>query len=135
MAVTELFTALQQGTVDGQENPIPVILAWKFSQVQKYLSLTGHVYCPSAIIINPGSSTSSPLPTRRFSWRRPRPAPSRSKRVNDDEARGIAILRKEGMTVTEKVDGEAFRKAVAPAYAGFAKEFGADNIAAIQAVK
>ena len=39
------------------------------------------------------------------------------------------------MTVTEKVDGDAFRKAVAPAYAGFAKEFGADNIAAIQAVK
>ena len=57
------------------------------------------------------------------------------KRVNDDEARGIALLRKEGMTVTEKVDGDAFRKAVAPAYAGFAKEFGADNIAAIQAVK
>ena len=39
------------------------------------------------------------------------------------------------MEVTEKVDGEAFRKAIAPAYAGYAKEFGADNIAAIQAVK
>ena len=39
------------------------------------------------------------------------------------------------MEVVEKVDGESFRKAVAPAYANFAKEFGADKIAAIQAVK
>jgi len=40
MAFPELFTALQQGTVDGQENPIPVILSAKFAQVQKHLSLT-----------------------------------------------------------------------------------------------
>jgi TRAP-type C4-dicarboxylate transport system substrate-binding protein len=43
--------------------------------------------------------------------------------------------KKDGMQVVEKVDGESFRKAVAPAYANFAKEFGADKIAAIQAVK
>jgi len=53
MAFPELFTALQQGTVDGQENPIPVILSAKFAQVQKYLSLTGHVYSPAVIILYP----------------------------------------------------------------------------------
>jgi len=53
MAFPELFTALQQGTVDGQENPIPVILSAKFAQVQKYLSLTGHVYSPAVIILSP----------------------------------------------------------------------------------
>jgi tripartite ATP-independent transporter DctP family solute receptor len=42
MAFPEVFGALQNGTVDGQENPIPVILAAKFSQVQKHLSLTNH---------------------------------------------------------------------------------------------
>ena len=52
MAFPELFTALQQGTVDGQENPIPVILASKFAQVQKYLSLTSHVYSPAVLIIS-----------------------------------------------------------------------------------
>jgi TRAP-type C4-dicarboxylate transport system substrate-binding protein len=57
------------------------------------------------------------------------------KKVNEDEANGIAILKKDGMQIVEKVDGESFRKAVAPAYAEFAKEFGAANIAAIQAVK
>ena len=44
MAFPELFTALQQGTVDGQENPIGVILSANFSQVQDHLSLTQHVY-------------------------------------------------------------------------------------------
>ena len=62
-------------------------------------------------------------------------AAAQRKRVNDDEASGIAQLKKDGMQVVEKPDGESFRKAVAPAYAEFAKEFGADKIAAIQAVR
>ena len=57
------------------------------------------------------------------------------KKVNDDEANGIAELRKDGMQIDENVNGESFRKAVAPAYAGYAKEFGAERIAGIQAVK
>ena len=47
MAFPEVFTALQQGTVDGQENPLSVIISAKFDQVQKHLSLTGHVYSPA----------------------------------------------------------------------------------------
>ena len=136
MAFTELFTALQQGTVDGQENPIPVILAAKFSQVQKFLSLTGHVYSPAAIITNPGVFNKlSSADKDAFMKAAKASTDAERKRVNADEARGIELLRKEGVKVTEKVDGEAFRKAIAPAYAGYAKEFGADNIAAIQAVK
>ena len=136
MAFTELFTALQQGTVDGQENPIPVILSAKFSQVQKFLSLTGHVYSPASIIMNPGVYNKLSAADKTVFLEAAKAATAaQRKRVNDDEARGIAILRKEGVEVTEKVDGDAFRKAIAPAYAGYAKEFGADNIAAIQAVK
>src|SRR5436190_2803205 len=52
MAFTEVFTALQQGTVDGQENPLSVIEAAKLEQVQKYLSLTGHVYSPALILMS-----------------------------------------------------------------------------------
>ena len=136
MAFTELFTALQQGTVDGQENPIPVILAAKFAQVQKHLSLTGHVYSPATIIMNPGVFNKlSDADKKVFLDAAKAGAAAMRKRVNDDEARGIALLRKEGVEVVEKVDGDAFRKAIAPAYSGYAKEFGADNIRAIQAVK
>ncbi|MCM3387036.1 TRAP transporter substrate-binding protein [Ureibacillus chungkukjangi] len=46
MAFTELFTAMQQKTVDGQENPYPSILLEKYPEVQKYLTETNHVYSP-----------------------------------------------------------------------------------------
>src|SRR5947199_9652779 len=43
IAFAEVYLALQQGTVDGQENPLPTILAKKFYEVQKYIHLTGHI--------------------------------------------------------------------------------------------
>lgn len=136
MPFPELFTALQQGTVDGQENPIPVILSSKFSQVQKHLSLTGHVYSPAALIISPNVwNKLSAADKQVFLEAGKKAAAAQRKKVNDDEATGIAQLEKEGMQVVKRVDGDSFRKAVAPAYQQFAREFGADRIAAIQAVK
>lgn len=52
MSFSELFTALQQKTVDGQENPASLIYASKFQEVQKYISLTEHVYSFCANIMN-----------------------------------------------------------------------------------
>ena len=46
MAFSEVFTALKTGVIDGQENPLTQIYAGKFQEVQKYLSMTGHVYSP-----------------------------------------------------------------------------------------
>jgi tripartite ATP-independent transporter DctP family solute receptor len=136
MAWPEVFTALQQGTVDGQENPIPVILSNKLSQVQKHLSLTNHVYSPAVLVLTPAIwSKLSDADKKVFQDAAHQAATVQRKKVNDDEANGIAELRKDGMQVVEKVNGESFRKAVAPAYAGFAKEFGADRIAAIQSVR
>jgi tripartite ATP-independent transporter DctP family solute receptor len=136
MPFPELFTALQQGTVDGQENPIPVILASKFSQVQKHLSLTGHVYSPAVLILSPAVwGKLSEADKKVFVEAAQKGGAAQRKKVNDDEANGIAQLKKEGMQVVEQVNGDSFRKAVAPAYANYAKEFGADKIAAIQAVK
>lgn len=136
MAWPEVFTALQQHTVDGQENPIPVILAAKFSQVQKHLSMTGHVYSPALLLLSPKVWSGLNEADRKIFVEAARTASAaQRKKVNDDEASGVAELRRQGMEVVEKVDGEAFRKAIAPAYQQFAKEFGADRIAAIQAVK
>lgn len=47
MKFSEVFTALQTGVMDGQENPFTQIYSAKFQEVQKYLSLTGHVYTPA----------------------------------------------------------------------------------------
>ena len=53
MAFSELFTAMQQGTVDGEENPIGIIYSNRFYEVQKYISLTQHVYTPYVVFMNP----------------------------------------------------------------------------------
>ena len=136
MAFPELFGALQQGTVDGQENPIPVILASKFSQVQKHLSLTGHVYSPALLLLSPKVWTKlSDADKKVFMEAAKKAGVAQRKKVNDDENSGIAQLEKDGMKVTKVVDGQAFRDALKPAYVAYAKEFGAENIKRIQDIK
>ena len=136
MAFPEVFGALQQGTVDGQENPIPVILASKFSQVQKHLSLTGHVYSPGLLITSPRLMNKlSDADKKVFYEAAQKATVAQRKKVNEDEDNGIAQLEKEGMSVVRKVDGPAFRAALAPAMANYVKEFGADNIRKIQDFK
>jgi tripartite ATP-independent transporter DctP family solute receptor len=51
MSFSEVFVALQTGVIDGQENPFAQIWSAKFQEVQKYLSLTGHVYTPAYVLV------------------------------------------------------------------------------------
>ena len=136
MAFPELFTALQQGTVDGQENPIPVILSAKFAQVQKHLSLTGHVYSPALLIVSPALwNKLSDADKAAFREAGKAGSAAQRKKVNDDERDGIAQLRAAGMEVVTNVDGQAFRTAMTPVWSEFAKQYGAENIKRIQDVK
>ena len=52
MPFSELFTAMQQKTMDGQENPLLIIKTSKFYEVQKYLALTGHFYSPAVLMVS-----------------------------------------------------------------------------------
>ena len=52
MAFSEVFTALQTGVIDGQENPYAQIHSAKFQEVQDYLSITGHVYTPAYVVVS-----------------------------------------------------------------------------------
>ena len=136
MAFSELFTSLQQGVVDGQENPIPVILSSKFAQVQKHLSLTGHVYSPSLLLMSPKLWNSlSEADKAHFREAAKVGSAAQRKKVNDDENAGIAQLKSDGMEVVTNVDGQAFRNAMTPVWSEFAKKYGADNIKRIQDFK
>lgn len=136
MAFPEVYGALQQGTVDGQENPIPVILSSKFAQVQKHLSLTGHVYSPALLLMSPRVyGKLSDADKKVFADAAAKAAAAQRRKVNDDENNGIAQLEKDGMAVVRQVDGQAFRDALKPAYAGYEKEFGAANIKRIVDVR
>jgi len=52
MNFNELYLALKQGVVDGQENPLPTIKSGKFYEVQKYLVLSGHIMTPRLVVVN-----------------------------------------------------------------------------------
>jgi tripartite ATP-independent transporter DctP family solute receptor len=129
MAFTEVFTALQQGTVDGQENPLSVITAAKLDQVQKYLSLTGHVYSPAVFLMNKAQwDKLSDADKQAFLDAAKEGVKADRARVDDDERRAVADLRARGMTVAENVDKAKFQAALDPVYADFARRFGQSNI-------
>ena len=136
MAFPEVFTALQQGTVDGQENPLPVIMSAKFSQVQKHLSLTGHVYSPCIFVMNKGSFDKlSAADKTAFLDAAKVAAKANRDRVDQDDANGVKELRAQGMTVIEDVDKAKFVAQLAPVNAEFEKQFGKANLDKIRNYK
>jgi tripartite ATP-independent transporter DctP family solute receptor len=136
MAFPEVFTALQQGTVDGQENPLSVIISAKFDQVQKHLSLTGHVYSPCIFVMNKAMFDKlSPADQKAFIEAAKAGTKANRARVDEDDAKGVADLRAKGMTVIDNVDKAAFVKALAPVSAEFEKQFGKANLDRIRNYK
>ena len=136
MAFTEVFTALQQGTVDGQENPLSVITAAKLDQVQKNLSLTGHVYSPAVILMNKAQwDKLSAADKQAFLDAAKEAVKANRARIDDDERKAVADLRSKGMSIVENVDKTKFQATLAPVYADFGKRFGQDNIDKIKNYK
>ena len=136
MAFPEVFTALQQGTVDGQENPLPVIMSAKFSQVQKHLSLTGHVYSPCIFVMNKASFDKLAAADKTAFLEAAKVAVKANRdRVDQDDANGVKELRAQGMTVIEDVDKAKFVAQLAPVNAEFEKQFGKANLDKIRNYK
>jgi len=131
MAFSEVFTALQNGTIDGQENPIPVIYTNHMEEVQKYLSMTGHVYSPAPIMIS--KMTWDKLTAEQKEIFKKAAIEGREyergliKKQTDEQ---LVQLKAKGMIVTE-VDKSLFQKATEPVYKQFEDEFGKDLIAKI----
>ncbi len=136
MAFPEVFTALQQGTVDGQENPLSVIMAAKFSQVQKHLSLTGHVYSPCIFVMNKAAFDKLSAADKTAFLEAAKVAVKANRdRVDQDDANGVKELRAQGMNVIENVDKAKFVSTLAPVNAEFEKQFGKANLDKIRNFK
>jgi len=132
MAFTEVFTALQQGTVDGQENPLSIIWSNKFEQVQKHMSLTGHVFSPCVILMNKQAFDKLSAEDQKSFQAAAKAATAANRaRVDKDEREAVDALRQGGMEVVTEVDKAAYQAALADVYKDFAKQFGQENIDAI----
>ena len=137
MAFPEVFGALQQGVVDGQENPVTVIAASKFWEVQKYVSLTGHVYSPAIFLASPALFDG--LTDEQKGWfyeaAKAGVAANRAE-VNRLEEVGVALLRENGMEVITDVDKAPFAAlAEATAYSVYTDQHGTEMIDRIKAVE
>jgi tripartite ATP-independent transporter DctP family solute receptor len=136
MAFSEVFTALQTGVIDGQENPYAQIASAKFHEVQDYLSITGHVYTPAYLLA--GERAFSQLPedvqaslieaakeTQGFVY-------EEAARLEEEL---LGVIKDAGVEVNE-ADKQAFIDASGPIYDEFAAsiEGGDELIARVQGV-
>ena len=113
---SELYTALQQGMVDGQENPIGSIASSKFYEVQKYMSLDGHTYASGSTIINKKFFDNLPPEYQKAVKDAAIYArDAQRKDINGKEEKMLADMKAKGLQVSE-VDIDSFKKATADLY-------------------
>lgn len=124
MSFGELYTAMQQGVVDGQENPLSNIYKAKFYEVQKYLSLTGHLHLTHMVMYS-DKLWKKLTPQQQEVVRQAVIDSQEAQRaaVRKDDATLLAKCKEEGMQVNE-ADREAFKKSVLPLRDEAVKEFG-----------
>jgi TRAP-type transport system periplasmic protein len=138
LAFAEVYSALQSGVMDGQENPLSQIFSARLHEVQKYLSMSGHVYSPSYVVVS--ETFWSKLPTdqravlERTAVEMGEFARSTGERL-DRELLG-KMTAGGGIKVNE-VDKEAFIKASAAIYQDFGREVtaAADLVKMIQSLR
>ena len=114
---SEVFTALSQGVIDGQENPAPTVLANHWFEVQKYLAITNHIFSYGAISINNDLFKSlSPDQQKALEMAAKEAAVAERRMLAEDSERDTKSLEDAGMIVT-RPDLNELQNAVAPARA------------------
>ncbi|WP_050525759.1 TRAP transporter substrate-binding protein [Pseudorhodobacter aquimaris] len=138
MAWPEVVSSLQQGVIDGQENPLSVIVSVKLNEVQKYLTISGHVYSPAMLLVSKPfweglddtqkaavekAATEAAVAMRGF--------------VDDVETTGVETLKERGMEVNALTAEEkaAFQASIKSAYEGYYETYGQELVDSIVSFK
>ena len=136
MPFAEVYSALQSGVMDGQENPFPQIASAKFQEVQKFLSLSGHVYTPAYLVAGEEFWAKMPKDVQdtlsKIGWEMGDFVRSEGERLEKELMSKLAPPMK-----ANEVDKEAFIKASAAIYEDFGKEIagGAELVKLIQSLR
>jgi tripartite ATP-independent transporter DctP family solute receptor len=113
----ELYSALQQKVVDGQENPVATIYSMKFYEVQKYLSLTGHTYEPAHVIANPKWFNGLDPKHQAIILKAAADAAVYQRQtLADKDKERFEVIKKAGVVIEENPDKAAFAKATEDLY-------------------
>jgi tripartite ATP-independent transporter DctP family solute receptor len=122
MGLSEVFVALQTGVMDGEENPLTQIYTSKFQEVQKFLSMTDHVYTPAYLVVSPRKWSALPPDVRKAveeAARETQPFVYETGAKMDKDLLGK--IKEAGLKVND-ADKAAFQKASKPVYDEFAQE-------------
>ena len=134
MPFTEVYSALETKTVDGQENPVPIIESAKFYEVQKYLSMTRHIYNPGVVVYSK-QLFDKLAPVEQAALREcAQGGREEQRRLNRQQAEeGIGRLKAKGMIVNELSPAELarMREVVKPIHEKAIPTIGADMITAV----
>jgi TRAP-type transport system periplasmic protein len=131
MAFAEVFTAMQQGTIDGQENPIATIYLQKYNEVQKYVSTTNHVYSPFVVLLSKMFWDESSKEEQEIMVKAAEEAGVYERElVRKANKEYLGELEKAGMVVTEVTPEarEEMKALTDPAVEQFADKIGKDTI-------
>lgn len=133
MPFTELFTAMETRTVDGQENPTTLILNARFHEVQKHLSLTRHAYTAGILAMSKQRLEALPKAQQDLVRAVAAEITPKQRQMNEEAEPGsIARLKQEGMQVVEAPDRDSMAKIVAEAVRDdYASRYGAELPGAI----
>jgi TRAP-type C4-dicarboxylate transport system substrate-binding protein len=125
---SELPMALKQGVVDGQENPVSVIYAFKLYETQKYLAMTGHTYNSMVHVLSKKTWDKLTMAQQTIIKEESKKAGDfMRKTLRDAEAEQIGELQKLGMEIT-RPDVKEFKAMMGPAYERMKASVGADNL-------
>ena len=122
MAMGDVFTALQQGTIDAQENPVPIIETNKFGEVQKYISMTGHLFSPAPVFMSKDYYDTMPAEYQTAITEAAAEAtPYQREQIDEQNVTGLESLQQAGMEVNEP-EKAPFQDATKPVYDEFVKD-------------
>ena len=134
MAWPEVISSLQQGVIDGQENPLSVIVSVKLNEVQKYLTVSGHVYSPAMLLV------SKPFwegldDDQKAAMEKAATEASAAMRgyVDDVETSGVETLKERGMEVNvlSAEEKAAFQASIKSAYEGYYETYSQELVDSI----
>ncbi|MCG7601098.1 TRAP transporter substrate-binding protein [Halomonas sp. McH1-25] len=137
MPFTELFTALETGTVDGQENPVTLIRSSNLYEVQDHLSLTEHAYTAEPFVMNLGTFNELPAEYQQIVVDEAKKAAAYERQLNNErQAEDLAYLKEQGMAVVSDPDRESMRRMVGkPVRDWFIEKHGSQWLNAIEQAK
>ena len=131
----EVYTALQQRTVDGQENPIPTIYSRKFYEVQGHLSMTRHMLQNNTMIISKRAFNKLSPANQKIVMEAAAAASEKNSTLQQErEASMLEDIRKSGKTaITDNPDRAAFAAKMGPAFERLEARWGAENLKRVRA--